>query len=190
MKYNAFFIDKVIIIRIKDIENTRVEKRNNITIMYHNEDIIGYNIFNVESDLLTGGLLKQSEELNDLINNELKKEDLPLLEVDNNKYFIVGYVKECTPFKDSKKLHLCQVDLKEKMVQIVCGSINIKQDIKVVVALPNAVFKDGTWIKDGKVMNVESHGMICSDKELGLSEVSHGAYIVGDDYMIGDSFFD
>lgn len=188
MKYNAFYSNGVVIVRIKDQSTTNVVTHGQVSVMYHKDEIIGYNIFGLEDELLTGGLLKQSKELNDLLNKELAKEALPLLAVDDKDYFIVGYVKACEPLKDSKKLQLCQVDLKTKIVAIVCGSSNIAKDLKVVVALPGAVFKDGTWLKEGKVLNVTSYGMICSDKELGLSAVSHGAYIVGDDYSVGAAF--
>ncbi|MDR3215063.1 MAG: DUF4479 domain-containing protein [Bacilli bacterium] len=188
MKYKAFYVDKCIMIYLKNINCTSHEMKGNICILYHDQKIIGYNIFDVESPLLIKGLLKQSDELNDLINKELSKQGLASLEVDDTAYFVVGHVVECRPHPQSAKLHITQVDIKDEIIQIVCGAKNIALHQKVVVAKVGAVLNNGTWILPGKIMNEKSNGMICSDKELGLSEVSHGILVLDDTYHIGDAF--
>lgn len=79
----------------------------------------------------------------------------------------IGKVISCKDHPDSDHLHVCEVDVKDKVLQIVCGAPNVREGIKVIVALDGAILPDGV-IKCGKIRGVESNGMICSIKELGL----------------------
>lgn len=102
----------------------------------------------------------------------------------------IGYVKECVDHPDSDHLHVCQVDLGEKVDQIVCGAPNVAAGQKVIVALPGAKLPGGE-IKNGVIRGVESNGMICSLLELGvdpkaLSEESKsGIEVLGEDAIVG-----
>ena len=78
-----------------------------------------------------------------------------------------GHVLECTDHPDSDHLHVCKVDIGTEVVNIVCGAPNVRTGLKVIVALPGAKLPDGE-IKKGVIRGVESNGMICSIKELGL----------------------
>ena len=79
----------------------------------------------------------------------------------------VGHVLECTDHPDSDHLHVCKVDIGAEVVNIVCGAPNVRAGLKVIVALPGAKLPGGE-IKKGVIRGVESNGMICSIKELGL----------------------
>ena len=79
----------------------------------------------------------------------------------------VGHVLECTDHPDSDHLHVCKVDIGSEITNIVCGAPNVRQGLKVIVALPGAKLPGGE-IKKGMIRGVESNGMICSIKELGL----------------------
>ena len=80
---------------------------------------------------------------------------------------VIGKVLECTMHPDSDHLHVCKVDIGEEILNIVCGAPNVREGLKVIVALPGAVLPGGT-IKKGTIRGVESNGMLCSMKELGL----------------------
>ena len=80
---------------------------------------------------------------------------------------VIGKVIECIMHPDSDHLHLCKVDIGTEILQIVCGAPNVREGLKVIVALPGAVLPGGT-IKKGTIRGVESNGMLCSLKELGL----------------------
>ena len=82
---------------------------------------------------------------------------------------VIGKVLECIPHPDSDHLHVCKVDVGEEVLQIVCGAPNVKEGIKVIVALPGATLPGGT-IKKGSIRGVESNGMLCSIEELGLDK--------------------
>ena len=73
----------------------------------------------------------------------------------------------------------------DKTRQIVCGAKNYKVGDKVPLALPGAVLANDLKIKASKLRGVESQGMLCSAKELGLSEESEGLLILSPDAKIG-----
>ena len=79
----------------------------------------------------------------------------------------VGKVLECTNHPDSDHLHVCKVDIGTEIINIVCGAPNVRTGLKVIVALPGAKLPGGE-IKKGVIRGVESNGMLCSIKELGL----------------------
>ena len=85
-----------------------------------------------------------------------------------------GLVTSCKKHPDADKLSLCQVLIGENTHQIVCGAPNVKKDLSVVVALPGTVLPGNFKIKKSKVRGIESAGMICSERELGLSGEHHG----------------
>jgi phenylalanyl-tRNA synthetase beta chain len=84
---------------------------------------------------------------------------------------VVGYVKERSKHPDADRLSVCFVDVGQgEDLQIVCGAANVAQGQKVPVALIGAKLPGGLTIKKSKLRGVESQGMICSAKELGLNE--------------------
>lgn len=80
---------------------------------------------------------------------------------------VVGEVIECTNHPDSDHLHVCMVNVGSEALNIVCGAPNVREGIKVVVALNGAKLPGGE-IKKGMIRGVESNGMLCSKAELGL----------------------
>lgn len=110
---------------------------------------------------------------------------------------VVGHVRKREKHPDADKLSVCQVDLGNSggVVQIVCGAPNVDAGQRVVVikpgdTLPAAGGKGAIKIKVGKIRGVESHGMICSESELGLSEEADGIFVLPPDTAIGARFVD
>ena len=92
---------------------------------------------------------------------------------------VVGKVLECKDHPDSDHLHVCKVDVGTDIRQIVCGASNVRENLKVIVALPGAVLPGNFEIKSGKIRGEESHGMICALFELGLEEKTEENYNKG-----------
>lgn len=88
----------------------------------------------------------------------------PLINATN---LVIGEVVECTMHPDSDHLHLCKVNVGDRVLQIVCGAPNVRKGLKVIVALPGAELPEKT-IKKGMIRGQESNGMLCSIAELGL----------------------
>lgn len=87
------------------------------------------------------------------------------------KGVVVGYVKEKTKHPDADKLNVCMVDVgQDEDLQIVCGAKNVEAGQKVPVAVVGAVLPGNFKIKKAKLRGVESRGMICSAKELGMND--------------------
>ena len=92
---------------------------------------------------------------------------------------VIGRVVTKEKHPQADKLSLCQVEIASgKTTQIVCGAQNHKAGDKVVVALPGAILPGNFVIKNSKIRDVESLGMLCSFKELGISENSDGIIIL------------
>lgn len=124
------------------------------------------------------------------------------IEVDGIEYMVseksenivVGYVSTCEKHPNADKLNLCQVDVgDEEKLQIICGAANVAQGQKVVVAKPGAVLPGNFKIKKVKLRGIESNGMICSLKELGVKEqfvhpdFSEGIVVLPEDAVVGES---
>ncbi|MBR5755608.1 MAG: phenylalanine--tRNA ligase subunit beta [Erysipelotrichaceae bacterium] len=82
---------------------------------------------------------------------------------------IVGKIIECREHPDSDHLHVTKVDIGNEVLDIVCGAPNCREGLKVIVA-QNGAELPGITIKKSTIRGVESNGMICSLKELGVSE--------------------
>ncbi|MBQ9011515.1 MAG: phenylalanine--tRNA ligase subunit beta, partial [Bacilli bacterium] len=110
----------------------------------------------------------------------------------NIKNLVIGKVLECENHPDSDHLHICKVDTRKEITQIVCGAANVKKGIKVIVALPGAVLPGDFEIKKSKIRGVESNGMICALFELGVEEKTEENYnkgieILPDDAPLGEN---
>ena len=92
---------------------------------------------------------------------------------------VVGEVLECVDHPDSDHLHVCKVNDGKTVRQIVCGASNVREGIKVIVALPGCILPGDFQIKEGKIRGVESNGMICALFELGLEEKNDETYAAG-----------
>mgnify|MGYP002712945755 CR=1 FL=1 len=131
--------------------------------------------------IVTKSWLNEWIDLNGISTQELVKTFNSIgLEVDSvstykiPKKIVFGRVLECHRHPDANKLNICQVDIGTSTRQIVCGASNVRAGLDVVVATIGAVMPDGTPIKPVKLRGVESEGMICSAKEIGLGDVQEG----------------
>ena len=95
---------------------------------------------------------------------------------------VVGHVVERAKHPDADKLSVCKVDVglrgEGQLVQIVCGASNVAQGQKVAVALPGVTLPGDLRIKKSKIRGVESAGMICSERELALSDAHEGIWVL------------
>ena len=109
----------------------------------------------------------------------------------NATNLIIGEVIDCIPHPDSDHLNVCNVNVGSEILQIVCGAPNCRKGLKVIVALNGAKLPDGE-IKKGKIRGIESNGMMCSKKELGIDnkflteEDINGICELGSDAIVGE----
>ncbi len=101
---------------------------------------------------------------------------------------VVAQVKEVVKHPDADRLNVCQVDVGGgDLKQIVCGAPNVAPGLKVPCAQPGAVLPGDFTIKVAKVRGIESSGMLCSAKELGVAEESSGLLVLPEDAPVGVS---
>ncbi|MEO6968347.1 MAG: phenylalanine--tRNA ligase subunit beta [Rhodanobacteraceae bacterium] len=98
---------------------------------------------------------------------------------------IVALIIDCTPHPDANKLHVCRVDTSNGEVQIVCGAPNARTGLKAPLATIGATLPDGVAIKATKLRGVDSTGMLCSAKELGIDNDASGLMELPDDAPVG-----
>ena len=79
----------------------------------------------------------------------------------------IGKVISCVDHPNSDHLHVCKVDVGSEVLDIVCGAPNVREGLKVIVALVGAKLPGGE-IKKGEIRGQVSNGMLCSKAELGL----------------------
>jgi phenylalanyl-tRNA synthetase beta chain len=100
---------------------------------------------------------------------------------------LVGHVLEVTKHPDADRLNVCRVDIgRGEPQQIVCGAPNVAVGLKVPCALPGAELPGNFVIKVAKVRGVESSGMLCSAKELGIAEDASGLLVLSPDATVGE----
>src|SRR5216117_2355278 len=99
---------------------------------------------------------------------------------------VVAQIIESKPHPNADRLTVCVVDDGSGTKrQIVCGAKNYKVDDKVPLALPGAELTGGLKIRASKLRGVESEGMLCSAKELGVAEDAAGLLILSPEAKIG-----
>lgn len=159
----------------KDVEVESID--NTMTLIKHKAtgEVVSINLFGVSQAL---GLTSRGEVILSL--NQVKQVNQLLadkgvsvtLTEEYDPKFVVGYVESCHAHEDSDHLSVTQTRVNnDESLQIVCGAQNIRQGLKVLVAKVGAVMPSGAIIWEGDLRGVPSHGMICSTRELGLSDL-------------------
>lgn len=106
-------------------------------------------------------------------------------------HVVIAEVKTVRPHENADRLRVTEVDVGSgELIQIVCGAPNVAPGIKVPCALPGAVLPGEFKIKPTKMRGVESNGMLCSAKELGISTDTSGLMILSDDAVTGQNLRD
>jgi phenylalanyl-tRNA synthetase beta chain len=105
--------------------------------------------------------------------------------------FTIAYVKQADPHPEADRLRVCVVETDEGDKQIICGAHNARAGIHVVLAKPGMYIPGiDTTISVGKIRGIESHGMMCSEREMELSEEHDGIIEVPGSPAVGSKFVD
>jgi phenylalanyl-tRNA synthetase beta chain len=129
------------------------------------------------------------EKLRDLLTFAgIEVEGIEVRGVDTDK-IVVAQILESKQHPNADRLSVAQVDDGSGTPrQIVCGAKNYKVGDKVPLALPGASLPGGIEIKAGKLRDVESNGMMCSGRELGIGEDHGGLLILDPSLKVGSLF--
>lgn len=98
---------------------------------------------------------------------------------------VAGKVVSVRPHPNADKLRIAEVDVRKTTLSVVCGAPNLAEGQTVAVAKPGSVLQGGLEIKKAKIRGISSEGMICSEKELGVSEEHEGIMVLPDSLSAG-----
>lgn len=102
---------------------------------------------------------------------------------DDLQNVVVGKIVEVNRHPGSDKLFLTRIDVGGPVLDIISGAPNTRKDTFVPVALIGAKLPDGTKVRRAKIRGVESFGIVCSEKELGVSDDHTGLWILDDEVI-------
>lgn len=196
--YNREGIGDVLMVLLKEGErhHQSVERTGDVAIVKSADGSVnGYNLFQASERFdVTGwnGPVDLTTELIEQVQAVLKEYgiDEDFSWVDVTPKFVVGYVESAEKHPDADKLSVCQVQIDQGTVQIVCGAPNVATGQKVVVAKPGAVMPTGLIIRPSALRGESSHGMICSARELNLPNAPQekGILVLDNEYEVGTAF--
>lgn len=98
---------------------------------------------------------------------------------------VVARIEAVQPHPNADKLVLCDVAVGQERTRVVCGAPNARAGLVTALALPGAVLPGGFTIKPAKIRGEESRGMLCSAKELGITEDQTGIMELAADLQPG-----
>ena len=192
--YNRKLIGDVLLIVIdNEAQATHIETKDDICVIYNNDKVIGINVFNISEVVKfknEGRIVLPPNTVIDIINNRLAAFNIEKLDYVTETGFKVGKILSVEEHPESTHLHCLKVDIKDQVLDIVCGAVNVKEDMLVVVATIGTTMMDGTVIKPGKLLGEVSNGTCCSPKELGIKiEYPPHHLLELEDVEIGQDFF-
>ena len=126
-------------------------------------------------------------ELADLLSNtglEAEVSDVPL----EMPGVVIGKVETAENHPDADKLKLCTVNDGSQIYQVVCGAPNVDKGQTIPFATVGALLPGNLKIKKVKIRGVESSGMICSERELKISDEHEGIMVLPDGLELGADF--
>lgn len=177
--YNPVGIGDVLVMTSGPLEDefAVAESKANVTVICdeRNNQAISVNVFGISQELgLEGnGQVWLTEDQATKVNEAVKAAGFDLeLVFDNLPKLVVGHVESCQAHEDSDHLSVTTINVGNgRIEQIVCGARNIAKGLDVIVALPGAVMPNGQIIWPGELRGVRSNGMVCSTRELGLTDI-------------------
>jgi phenylalanyl-tRNA synthetase beta chain len=104
------------------------------------------------------------------------------------KGVVVAQIKEVSKHPQADKLQVLKVDTGKEDLQIVCGASNARVGLKTALALVGAELPGDLKLGAAKLRGVDSYGMCCSEKELGLADKSAGIIELPDNAPVGQDF--
>ena len=102
----------------------------------------------------------------------------------------VGRIDAVEAHPDADKLKVCQVDIGQRKVAVVCGAPNAAKDMLAPLALPGTVLADGSVLEENVIRGQDSEGMLCSEAELGLGLDKSGLLVLDPALNVGGRLAD
>ncbi len=181
--------DVLIIIFNNDKKSTKNVRKGQVEIIYHENEIIGYNIFDIRNvvKIKTEGLIYlPSPAFINVINAILKNNGAEELDYVKESGYFIGEIKSIEQIDNEKSL--VSIDNKKELINAVTKSNDLHLHDKVVVAIVDTRLNNGELVKSSNLGQTIINGHLCNEKELQISD-EDSILILDKDEEIGKDFF-
>lgn len=169
---------------------TRSERKDKVTAIYHDDEIIGYNIFDVKEIVKIkneGMIFLPSEGLISVINSILTNEGFESLELKENSGYFTAEVADAIELDDNKLF--VTAFLGNECVNGIIKNASLQTGDKIVVATVGTYLSNGEVVKMGNMDGTLLNAHICTNKDLGIKEDEDKVLLLDKDIEIGKDFF-
>ncbi len=181
--------DVLIIIFDGGLSTTKTETHGKVTVIYHEEEIIGYNIFDIKDvvRIRSNGLIYYpSEQFLNVVNSILINEKLPTLEKKEHSGYFIGEILDIKKIANDKSLVV--IDSGKEHINAIINETSLSKGNKVVCAQAGTYLNNGQIVKNYQPDNIVINGHICTNRELGMNDEDN-VLVLEDDENIGTDFF-
>lgn len=188
--YSYKEIGDVVIILFDNAENaTSSIRKNRVSVIYHNDEIIGYNIFDIKDIIKIkseGMIYFPSNVLVSIINSVLQNEKLETLEYKTSSGYLIAQVDEIKGIDNEKSL--LSLSIGNDIFHSVVKNCSLKNGDKVVIVQEGTFLNNGEMFKETNFENIKINAHVCTGVELGITNID-GILSLDNDSVIGDDFF-
>lgn len=188
--YSYKEIGDVVIILFDNAENaTSSIRKNRVSVIYHNDEIIGYNIFDIKDIIKIkseGMIYFPSNVLVSIINSVLQNEKLETLEYKTSSGYLIAQVDEIKGIDNEKSL--LSLSIGNDIFHSVVKNCLLKNGDKVVIVQEGTFLNNGEMFKETNFENIKINAHVCTGVELGITNID-GILSLDNDSVIGDDFF-
>ena len=188
--YSYKEIGDVVIILFDNAENaTSSIRKNRVSVIYHNNEIIGYNIFDIKDIIKIkseGMIYFPSNVLVSIINSVLQNEKLETLEYKTSSGYLIAQVDEIKGIDNEKSL--LSLSIGNDIFHSVVKNCSLKNGDKVVIVQEGTFLNNGEMFKETNFENIKINAHVCTGVELGITNID-GILSLDNDSVIGDDFF-
>ncbi|MEE1132910.1 MAG: DUF4479 domain-containing protein [Caryophanon sp.] len=197
VSYNKAHVGDVLLVNFttERTETVEIERKGDVVLLRAagETEVKGFNLFNASKyiELDVAGNVEVTKEVAEKLDAALAANNADVkLAVDFSPKFVVGYVEQKEKHPNADKLSVCQVNVGNETLQIVCGAPNVDAGQKVVVAKIGAVMPSGLVIKAGNLRGEDSFGMLCAARELDIPNAPQekGILVLEEDAVVGSEF--
>ncbi|MBS7345815.1 MAG: DUF4479 domain-containing protein [Caryophanon sp.] len=197
VSYNKAHVGDVLLVNFtaERTEKVDIERKGDVVLLRAagESEVKGFNLFNASKyiELDVAGNVEVTKEVAEKLEAALAANEADVkLTVDFSPKFVVGYVEQKEKHPNADKLSVCQVNVGNETLQIVCGAPNVEAGQKVVVAKIGAVMPSGLVIKAGNLRGEDSFGMLCAARELDIPNAPQekGILVLDDSAVVGSEF--
>lgn len=163
--------DVLIVVIENELISTRSERKGQIEVLYHEDKIIGYNIFNISEIIKirnNGPIFLPEPHALAIINDLLKNYGCEELALQKSSGYYVGKILDVIELNEEKTYVM--VDIAHDMVSTIVKNASLEVGEKVVVATAGTRLGDGSIVKLGNMDGTLLNGHICNELELSISE--------------------